>query len=205
MSLYDLTQTLSPELPVWPGDPPVVLTALASLSGGDDCNLSALSLSAHGGTHVDAPRHYLADGVGADQLPLSALVGPAWLAAAPARGDTLDAAALAALDLPPGTRRLLLRTRLADSPEHWAGLSIDAANWLVARGVILVGVDGPSVAPLGELVAPHRVLLAAGVVVVENLLLAGVPAGGWQLACLPLKLAGADGAPARVVVWRDEE
>jgi arylformamidase len=187
---------------VYPGDPEVNVDLVRSIADGDDADLSHLDLGAHTGTHVDAPRHFLAGAAGADALPLDVLIGAAWVADATGVSGDVDLAALDALDVPPGTERLLLRTRNsalwareAFSPE-FASVAPDAASALVERGIRLVGIDYLSVGDPET----HRTLLGAGVVVVEGLDLRRAPIGACRLICLPLRLVGLDGAPARAVL-----
>lgn len=205
--IHDISVAIGPDLGVWPGDPPTAIERVCDVAAGDGYTLTRLSLSAHLGTHVDAPAHFVAGGATVDGLDLGTLIGPAVVVdlrhvAAIGAGD-LDAAGV-----PPGTRRLLLRTRNSD---RWArgqrafdpgfvGVTPDGAAWLVAHGVRLVGIDGPSIAPFDDVEAPHVALLGAGVVVVEGLDLHAVAPGAYTLACLPLKVAGAEGAPARAVL-----
>jgi len=206
-TIIDLSPPVSPDLPVWPGDPSVRVTRVASLTEGDGFNLTELALSAHTGTHVDAPAHYLPDGAGADALPLEALVGPALVVET---GDAaiITAGLLAGLAIPAETQRLLFRTRnsargLILSPDFhtdFAAISADGAQWLVDRGVKLVGMDYYSVAPYDDLARTHQILLQAGVVIVEGLNLTDVAPSGYQFVCLPLKLKDADGAPARAIL-----
>lgn len=195
-----------PGMVVFEGDPEVRIAPVMSVAAGDPANLSRLELGSHTGTHIDAPRHFLDDGPGVDRLPLDALVGPAWMADAGAAPGDIDAAALAGLGVPAGTERLLLRThdgslweRPGFTPDY-AGVADDAARELVARGVRLVGIDYLSIAPSADPAPTHRVLLEAGVVVVEGLDLRGVAPGAYDLICLPLRIAGADGAPARALL-----
>ncbi len=205
--IIDLSPTLSPDLPVWPGDPAVRIIRLASVADGDAFSLTELALSAHTGTHVDAPAHYLPDGAGVDTMPLDALVGPA-LVIDTGDADPITAATLAALDIPNSTERLLFRTRnsargLMHSPDFhtdFVAIAADGARWLVERGVKLVGMDYFSVAPYDHLAPTHRILLEAGVVIVEGLNLIDVTPGPYQFVCLPLKLKDADGAPARAIL-----
>ena len=206
--IIDLSPTLSPEMPVWPGDPHVDLRRPYQLAQGDDFTLTTLRMSAHTGTHVDAPAHYLQRGVGVDALPLDALVGPARVAAIPNHVTTITAEVLSDLMLPPGLQRVLFRTRnsarrLLDAPSFdadFVAIAEDGAEWLVQRGVRLVGVDYLSVAPYNALAATHRILLESGVVIVEGLNLADVAPGDYTFVCLPLKLKDADGAPARAIL-----
>jgi len=204
--ILDVSRAISADLPAWPGDPLVQVTPL-SVADGTGPAVSHLSLSSHSGTHVDAPAHYLAGGVTVDRLPLDVLIGAAWLAHVPGGGH-VTAAKLAGAAIPAGITRLLIRTenseRVAVGGRFEPGflaLTADAAAWLLDKGMRLVGIDGPSVEPFDAEGAPvHRALLEAGVVIVEGLDLAGIPAGPYRLICLPLRVAGADGAPARAVL-----
>jgi arylformamidase len=200
-TLIDVTQPISERLPVWPGDPPV---HIAAVSDGLPM-VSGLSMSCHAGTHVDAPAHFLAGGAGVDALPLDVLIGPARVVQFAGRG-LLTANWLAGAAIPAGTVRLLIRSDNSDRvvgafDSDFVALAPDAAPWLLDHGIRLVGIDGPSIEAY---VAPgdpvHRALLAAGVIIVENLALAGIAPGGYELTCLPLPIAGCDGAPARVVL-----
>jgi arylformamidase len=206
MKVRDISVTVSPELPVWPGDPEIVLERYTSIAGGDQVNASRIACSVHVGTHVDAPVHFVDGGRGVDELALDALVGDAFVA--DARGlATITADALNALDVPPGTKRLLLRT---DNSGLWstgrfepgfAALDAGGARWIVGRELALVGIDYLSVQRYDDPTADtHRIMLEAGVVLLEGLNLGDVDPGGYMLVCLPVKLRGADGAPARAVL-----
>ena len=204
---FDISLTLSPQLPRWPGSPPLELTRRRDMARGDHVNDSVLRCGVHGGTHVDAPVHFLADGADVTQLALDALIGPAVVAALPAV-DAVTARELEGLSLPADTRRLLLRTR---NSEGWrreerefradfVALTADAARWVVDRGLRLIGVDYLSVQRFRDDPQTHITLLQADVVILEGLNLAEVEPGAYELIALPLKLAGADGAPARAVL-----
>lgn len=205
----DISLTISPDLPRWPGSPRTELTRRRDTGRGDPVNDSVLVCGVHVGTHVDAPLHFLADGADVTQLSLGALIGPAVVAALPDL-DAVTARDLDALNLPFDTQRLLLRTR---NSEGWrrrdrefrtdfVALTADAARWVVARGLRLIGVDYLSVQIFRGDPQTHIALLQAGVVIVEGLNLAEVAPGSYELICLPLKLAGAEGAPARAVLRR---
>jgi arylformamidase len=207
MRMYDISVGVSPEIPVWPGDPPVVLERLKSIENGDEANVSHIQSSVHVGTHIDAPIHFVEGGATVDAIPLKSLLGRAYVVDL-RKADVLDAATLEAARIPPRTRRLLFKTR---NSELWTSgersfqrdfVAVDAsgAEWLVKKGVKLVGVDYLSVAPFNDGVPTHRILLEAGVVVVEGLDLARVSKGRYTLYCLPVKLMGSDGAPARAVL-----
>jgi arylformamidase len=208
MKIHDITLPISPAMPVWPGDPPVTLEQIESMDRGAHANVTRLDMSAHTGTHVDAPHHFLNDGRTVENLPLDVLTGPALVVQLPDELDLVTAAALEAASIPAGTERLLLRTRNShlwarrqtDFFPSFVGISADGAEWLVRRGLRLVGMDYLSVAPFRQSEATHRILLAAGIVLLEGADLHTVPPGAYELYCLPLKLLGSDGAPARVIL-----
>ncbi|MBI5018358.1 MAG: cyclase family protein [Deltaproteobacteria bacterium] len=183
MTLFDLTYPLGPCTPVFPGDEPVSVRVVSDCARGDTCTARRLELGSHSGTHVDAPAHLIAGGLTVDALPLSLWIGPALLADL----GGLDAGALE------GVARLLL----SDVAE---GLSLEQAAVIAGAGVRLLGIDGPSLDPVTSADLPvHRLLLGAGIALVENLRLEGVPQGRGTLYCLPLPVEGGDGAPCRVL------
>ncbi|NOY98881.1 MAG: cyclase family protein [Chloroflexi bacterium] len=208
MTLYDISLPISPDLPVWPGDPPIVLEQVTSMDAGGDANVSRLAAGVHIGTHVDAPHHFLNDGRTVEDLPLDVLTGPCFVLHLADDVDAVTAAVLDAAPIPAGTSRLLLRTRNSalwarrerEFQTDFVAVTADGAAWLVAHGVRLVGVDYLSVAPFDAPVPTHQVVLQAGMVVIEGCDLSRVPAGNYDLYCLPLKLVGADGAPARAIL-----
>jgi arylformamidase len=203
----DVTVPLRPgAVPVYPGDTELTVERMQELAAKGLSNLSRLECSAHCGTHVDAPVHFIDGAGGIETVPLDALVGEAWVVDATAVTGHIDAAAVAALDIPAGAERVLFRTRnsdLWDSPrfsEDFVAVTEDGARALVDRGVRLVGVDYLSVAPYGDPTPTHVVLLGAGVAVVEALDLRRAAPGRYSLVCLPMLLVGCDGAPARAVL-----
>jgi arylformamidase len=204
--IYDISLPISNDLPVWPGDVPVAVT---STDPDSLPRVSHITLSCHAGTHVDAPGHFLRDGAMTDQLPLDILIGPVWVAHLPGPGP-ITVARLAGAGIPEGPIRLLIRTDNSErrlthrgfDPDYVA-LTPDAADLLLARGIRLLGVDGPSVEMFSAGFSIHRALLDAGVVVVENLALEGIASGAYRLVCLPLRIAGVEGAPARAILIRE--
>jgi arylformamidase len=202
----DVSVPLRTGMVVYEGDPEVAIEPVTRIAAGDLANVSRMALGTHSGTHMDAPRHFIDGAPGVDRIPLDALVGPAIVADARGAPGDIDAAALAALDVPAGTERLLLRTRnealrARDAfTRDFAGIADDAARELVAMGVRLIGIDYLSIAPSAEPSPTHLALLDAGVAVVENLDLRRAPPGAYELVCLPLRLEGADGAPARALL-----
>jgi arylformamidase len=209
MKIYDITLTIQPSMPVWPGDPPVHLERVSKIEDGANANVSRLALSAHTGTHVDAPYHFLGDSpVTVELLSLEVLNGEALVLHLPDEVGLVTREVLVKAAIPQGTRRLLLRTRnshiwtqgLQGFQTGFVGIGVDGSRYLVERGLELIGVDYLSVAPYKQSRPTHEVLLRAGMVVVEGLDLSQVPAGTYSLHCLPLKLGGSDGAPARAVL-----
>jgi arylformamidase len=207
MRIYDVTLTISPTLPVWPDDPPIDLQRVSKMEDGDICNVTRMNISVHTGTHVDAPFHFLPKGKTVETLDLKTLTGRAYVAEIP-NVDIITAADIEAADIPPRTKRVLFKTR---NSNHWAknhtafnthyvALSPDGAKYLVERGVKLVGVDYLSVAAFEDLIPTHQILLKAGVIIVEGLDLSKVAQGRYTFHCLPLKIAKADGAPARAML-----
>ncbi len=208
MNLIDISLTLHPDLPVWPGDAPVMLERVRSIAEGNTSNDTRLRCSVHTGTHVDAPCHFLENGTSADQLPQDVLVGPAAVVAIEDT-EVITPNDLMDRNLPGDTRRLLIRTpnsELWSDPSHrfhrdFVALNPAAAQWVVDQGIRLIGVDYLSVQRYSDTnAATHRILLKAGVVIVEGLDLRGVRPGSYELMCLPMKLAGSDGAPARAIL-----
>jgi arylformamidase len=207
MAIYDISLSISESLVVWPGDSPVRITQPRHMDRGDHATVSHLEISAHTGTHVDAPAHFVQGGAGVDTLDLNALVGLALVTEA-RDADALTADVLAELAIPLGTERVLFRTRNSNLwargaqafDEDFVAITEDGARWLVERGIRLVGVDYLSVAPFSASIPTHQMLLRAGIVLLEGVNLSDVRPGMYQLVCLPLKIDGVDGAPARAIL-----
>jgi arylformamidase len=187
MTIIDISLTISPELPVWPGDPVIQLKQISFMDKGDTCNVSYLAV---------------------ELLQLDVLVGSAYVINLGNEVEVISEDVLRNTSIPPNVERLLIKTR---NSELWArdeksfikdfvAISEDGARWLVHNGIKLVGVDYLSVAPFGEGLPTHRVLLQAGMIVLEGLNLSKISQGFYVLYCLPLKLLGSDGAPARVIL-----
>ncbi|HTP65715.1 MAG TPA: cyclase family protein [Geobacteraceae bacterium] len=204
MKIYDISVSLCAELPFFPGDPRVVIEPVTTLSDGDSANASRISMSTHSGTHLDPPRHFDDCGLTVDALPLSLLVGRA-LVFHISGTRAIGPAELARLPLA-GEERLLLRT---DNSRLWGErafvedfthITPQGARFLVEKGVKLVGIDYLSVEKADGNGDVHRILLENGVVILEGLDLSAVEAGIYELICLPLKIRGGDGAPARALL-----
>jgi len=190
----------------WPGDPEVKIERFTSIGQGAEANVTRLDMSAHTGTHMDAPLHYFDDDPGIEELPLEIAMGPARVVDIPGE-EPIDRGQLEGLDIQ-GGERILFRTTNSDRP--WAErdfnpafvhVSLEAAELLGEVGVALVGVDYLSVGGYrSDGAETHRALLGAGAWVVEGLDLSMVEPGDYELVCLPIKLVGSDGAPARALL-----
>lgn len=207
MRFHDITVPFSTELPVYPGDPAVQISQVASLAAGDICTVSHLSFGSHTGTHVDPPAHFVAGRATLDQLPLEVLIGPVRVVDV-GEVRAIDLAAIEAANLA-GVERVLFKTRNSqlwqqgahDFAREFVYLETDAAERLVELGVKLVGIDYLSIEKFNfEQPTTHYALLGNDVVVVEGLNLAEVAAGEYELICLPMKIKNGDGGPARVVL-----
>jgi arylformamidase len=202
-SWIDITTPIHPRMTVWKGDPPAGVEQVMWMDKGDLCNLTRLNISAHTGTHMDAPRHFLRHGAGMETLPPDAVLGPCTVVDIPdpvsVKPENLENAGLEA------GARLLLRTRNShisiDSgvfDESFVFISASAARWMADHQVRTVGIDYLSVGGFSQdLVETHERLLSAGIWIIEGLRLAHVAPGRYELACLPLLISGCDGAPAR--------
>lgn len=208
MTIYDISLTISPNLPTWPGDPRPQLEQYESMDKGALYNVTRINSGVHLGTHVDAPRHFINDGRTVEQLPLEVLTGPCYVVQLPDGVEAITSEVLERTEITSEMKRILFGTR---NSKLWAkgetefqtdfvAITEDGAEWLVERGIQLVGVDYLSVAPYSDPIPTHLILLKAGVVVIEGLNLSNVMRGFYDLYCLPLKIAGSDGAPARAIL-----
>jgi len=209
MRVYDISITITPDLPTWPGDTPISVDRVEKIEDGDAANLTRIEMSAHVGTHVDAPFHFLGgDTDTVEKLPLDVLLGRAYVLHLDDDVNIVTKSVLQNLAIPPRIRRLLIKTRNSQlwQQEHknfrkdFVAISEDGAQYIVDRGIKLIGVDYLSVAPFDNVAPTHKTLLSAGIVIVEGLDLSQVPQGRYNLYCLPIKLGGSDGAPARAIL-----
>ena len=206
--IYDVSLALRTGGLVYPGNPAIAITAQQAIAQGAGANVSRIDFGSHTGTHVDAPKHFFDDGAGVDALALDVLMGPCRLLAFSDAVMSIGEAELRAHDLS-GVTRVLLKTRnsawlASGSTEFhpdYTYVAPDGAEYLARIGVRLVGVDYLSVEQFHSgHHRTHRTLLERGIVIVEGLLLSEPPAGSYELRCLPIKLAGLDGAPCRAVL-----
>jgi arylformamidase len=204
--IYDISMPIRSGGIVYPGNPDIDITLQQAVAKGAGANVSAIRFGSHTGTHADASRHFFDDGQPVDQIPLDRLIGPAILVSFPDNVRAIGAAELKAHDLR-GRTRILLRTRNSAllSQKQFAPdytyLAPDGAEYLVDKGVELVGIDYLSIEQFHSgHHRTHRTLLAKSVVILEGLDLSAPPPGEYQLICLPLRIEGCDGAPARAVL-----
>lgn len=208
MKLIDVSVPIRDAMTVYRGNPPVRIRPAMTLPK-DGVNLSELCLGSHTGTHVDAPRHFIKGGKGIDRLDLERFIGAAWVADLQRVRGGISAADLRQARIPRGSRRILLRTSNSrlwhparSFKTDFVYLAPDGADWMVERGVELVGIDYLSIEGYGVHDAPtHKRLLGAGIPIVEGLDLFKVRPGRWQMAAFPLRIENGDAGLTRAVLW----
>jgi arylformamidase len=210
MRIIDVSLPIGKELLIWPGDPGIEVEPRKRIAKGDASNVSLLALGTHTGTHVDPPVHFIEGTEGVDRVSLDVLVGDAVVADL-READAIGPEELDGLDLPEGTERLLCKTRNSDLwaslpiefPDDYVAVTPEGARWIVERGIRLVGVDFLSVELAGAEGHPvHHMLLENGTIIVEGLDLSKAEPGRYTFACLPLRITGGDGGPARAALIR---
>ena len=209
MTIIDISVPIKNAMTVYRGNPLVRIRPAMTLRR-DGVNLSELCLGSHTGTHVDAPSHFIAGGKTIDQVSMDHFTGPAWVADLRRVRRAITADELRRARIPKGTKRVLLRTRNSRSwhPPRpfrmdFVYLAADGADWMVERGMTLVGIDYLSIEGYGVAGAPtHKRLLGAGIPILEGLDLFKVAAGRWQLAAFPLRISGGDAGLTRAVLWK---
>jgi arylformamidase len=204
--IYDISVPIRSGGLVYPGNPEIDITLQQAVAKGASANVSTIRFGSHTGTHADAARHFFDDGQPVDRIPLDRLIGPALVVSLGDEVRSVGAAELRDQELA-GHKRILLRTRnsalLAQKEfvKEYTYLAPDGAQYLVDNGVELVGIDYLSIEQFHSgHHRTHRTLLERAVVIVEGLDLSAAPAGEYQFICLPLRLEGCDGAPARAVL-----
>ncbi|MFH0880097.1 MAG: cyclase family protein [Lentisphaerota bacterium] len=209
--LIDISVPVRSGMLHWPGSRACKISQAGRVAEGAESNVSWFEGEVHTGTHVDAPRHFFDDGATVDELPMDLWIGPAYVADI-AKASVITAAELEKESIPPQTRRLLLRTKNSqlwgsdqDFLKDYVGLSVDGAQWLVDRGIRLVGIDYLSIARFEDVVPVHRLLLKAGMALLEGLNLSLCEEGRYRLYCLPVRLEGAEAAPARALLQKENE
>ncbi len=210
MKIFDISRSLTNELAPWPGDTPFHFQLKGKIEEGSSVNVGAITTSLHNGTHADAKFHFDSSGWTIEQAQLETYIGPAFVLDLTSlfRDGSVRPIAVADLERTPETQRLLLKTNVWPEsrvfPKTIPVIARDVPAWLQARGVKLLGLDLPSVDEIdSKTLENHHSLGAADISIVESLDLSAVPEGRYQFAGLPLKIAGADGAPVRAILWQD--
>ena len=206
-TLYDVSLPIHTGGAIYPGNPPIAVTSFSSMARGDSSDVSLISFGSHTATHVDAPSHMEPGGPTLDAVPLSALLGPAIVVHIADDVRAVGERELRAANLGDHVR-VLLRTRnsarFAETnlfETDYTFLAPDGADYLVSRSTVCVGIDALSIEQFHSgHHRTHHALLRRGIAIIEGLALAAVPAGEYELLCLPLRISGVDGAPARVVL-----
>lgn len=206
-NLIDISVPLSEGMSTWPNSPGFAMRRHLAITAGDVANASELCMDSHCGTHIDTPLHFSENGVDLEGVGLDPFIGDAFVADL-GEHRRIGAAQLDDIDLPVGARRVLLKT---SNSGNWHGrefdpdfsaLTLDGAQWIVARGLDLIGIDYLSIQRYEDGPETHQVLLGAGICILEGLELAEVPPGKYELWCLPIRVASAEAAPARAVLRR---
>ena len=208
MKIFDVTVPIKNFMPVWPGDPHVDNQLVSSIENGDEANVTSIKMSAHTGTHIDAPRHFVRSGTAIEALDLTTLLGDVEIIEIDIGVAQIDVSALEGLERTQWPQRVIFKTnnsflRLFDKDyfyNNFTALLPDAAAYLIQNGVKLVGIDYLSIAPFINGSETHIKLMEKNVIVIEGLNLADISPGIYDLIALPILLEGADGAPARVLL-----
>ncbi|NMB54219.1 MAG: cyclase family protein [Leptolinea sp.] len=211
MKYWDITLPISPELPVWPGDPQIKIERVSRIEDGANANVSRLDMGCHTGTHVDAPFHFLSAGKTIESLSLDALIGPVQVVRIPDDFSIITSEIIQVCGINSSTKRVLFKTYNSSFWQkfgsqfrtEFVGIDESGARELVNKQITLVGIDYLSIAPFRISRPTHEVFLKSSVVVLEGLDLSSVEPGDYTLICLPMKIAGVDGAPARVVLMQE--
>ncbi len=203
----DISIPLREDMPTWPGDAGYRIRQTKSIKAGDSNNLSMITCDVHVGTHIDAPKHFIDKGKTIEKIQLDELIGPVYVGYLP-DADKITVDDLEDLEIPDDVQRILIRTNnsllweqgVKEFREDFVALTNDAAEWIVKKGIKLIGLDYLSVQIYGDDPKTHVTLLEAEVILVEGLNLSGVKTGIYDLICLPICIEGSEGAMARVVI-----
>lgn len=202
--VIDISVPLHPGLPLWPGSSALEIVRDLDLDRGDEANVSKMTLDVHSGTHLDAPLHFLSGGRTTEDIPLEVGIGPC-LVVDCSGNQVIDAAFLEKQAIPEDTQRLILKTdywRSFSQPfrEDFTALSLDGAQWIADRGILLVGIDCHSIQRYHDSYETHLVLLRKDIVIVESLYLRDAAAGPYELICLPIRVQGVEAVPVRAIL-----
>lgn len=211
MNVFDISIPIDANMPVWPGDPSVILRQVSSIDRGDEANVSQIKMSVHTGTHIDAPKHFINNGKTIGQIPLEKLIGDVLVVSI---DDAVEVISEEVLQNHPQrssfykTSKILFKTRNSAYwrasqtafREDYVGIDSSGATFLAQLDLDLIGVDYLSIAPFNDTTEPHLILLAKEIVLLEGIDLSIVEPGIYQLFCLPLNILTSEGAPARAIL-----
>ncbi|MGB3739471.1 MAG: arylformamidase [Pontixanthobacter sp.] len=200
--IWDISQTLRPGLPVWPGDTDFAFVRTWKMEDGSPVNVGAMTMSTHSGTHADAPLHYGADADDIAHVSLDPYIGECLVVDARGVSGEVDVADLPHIE---SADRVLFRTYDAFPHDAWRTdflpIAAETIGWLAVQGVMLIGTDAPSVDPQeSKTIAAHKAVLEHDMRILEGLVLDDVPAGRYELIAMPLKIAGGDAGLCRAIL-----
>jgi len=212
MQIIDITIPLTESTPVWEGEKGITIQQSASIGDMSDYNVSRCELGLHSGTHIDAPFHVFRDGKTIDAIPMEKMVGQVQVVEFTENVPVINAQVLRGIDMDPTIKKILLKTKNSNFwgnetvcfHRDYVGIDASAAEYFNAIEMELIGIDWFSISTYNDLLRPHKILLEKQVVLVENLDLRNVKPAVYQLFCLPLKILGVDGSPARVILTSDQ-
>lgn len=205
-SWIDITYPISTKLPKWPGSIGLTVTQQMQMPQQTN-NLTSIAIDCHLGTHLDAPLHFIQNGKAIHELDLEKCIGEAYLAEIYGKAS-IGYEDLEQANIPATCKRLLLKT---DNQQYWqqglntfqqdfASVDLSGVQWIIEKGIVLVGIDYLSIQRFNDSIAVHQQLLEKEIVIVETLNLEKVDAGWYSLICLPIKLYGLEGAPVRALL-----
>lgn len=198
MSIIDISHPINNGQTGYSGDPPAELTKIHSIEKGDPFDLTILKVSAHTGTHIDAPSHFINGGLTVDKIPITHLIGKCYLLDLSESINTTGQIP-ENISIPKGTERLLIKTGYSNG--NWPAINQYIARKVVESGIILLGIDTPSFDENSTSTFEiHKSLLSSGIILLENLNLANTKTGWYKLLCLPINLFNTEGAPVRAVL-----
>lgn len=209
MNIFDISVPIQSTMPSWPKTEKLRLKKSKTIARGDSANDTSIEMGLHTGTHIDAPLHFFPKGLPIDRLLLETFIGPVFVVHLP-RVKEITARNLDSAAIPPGVKRILFRTsnsalwraKTSSFKKNYVGLTVDAAQWLVQRHIILVGVDYLSVAKFDEAIPVHRILLGKKIALLEGVDLHKVPSGMYELICLPINISNVEAAPTRAILLK---
>lgn len=212
MKIFDITIPLSSQTPVWAGEESVSITEIERIANGDEYNVSGFSMGAHAGTHIDAPYHVDGHGKTVDQIPVEQFIGKAQIIQIADEIESITSQVLQSCQIEEDIHALIFKTgnskfwkqKPVQFRDDFTALDSSAAEWIAEREIKVVGIDWFSISTMDDLFEPHKILLESGIVIIENLDLSEIQAGIYMLFCLPLKLVGTDGAPARAILVQED-